>query len=483
MISEATYEYITKTLTKKILAEKEIAETLKYASGNRKPSKGVTAHLSDVIEKHMYRSKDKYILVSEQGDMYAYGGRGWERIEQNNFMRELIKRILTEMGVSVTYKTYSVDKIATECMSGLTASDSTLFEPSRRYICFTNGVFDLAKGELKDFHPRYMTEINLDFPFISDKNGYLDSYEGSKMYRLWDQKLGEIFDNREFRDAFQLFCGSLLASRDTFKVNYICYLEGPGANGKSVAAHAVANVFGRRYFSKYSPMQLIKGNQKERYVADLSGKICNLCDDMDEKTLSGGDFKRLVSGEEIQGMAAYARRPILVTPPLFLCCTNNMPRTEDDSWGHHRRQLRLLTTRLRFGEDREKDPRLTEKLAEVPCKQRIFNWMYQGYRKVLAKGGEIELSADVKQAMIALMEDSTPMQRWAADKGISKKKGKDRVIKREWRKLSDLWTDYSKWSKENGVSNKKLDSRDLSSFLKGFDFESKRLSDGVSFYI
>lgn len=482
MISAKTYGFLTQKLSEKILAEKDIGETLKYAKGNGKPSKGVTAHLSDAVERHVYRGREKYILVNAEGDLFAYNGQWWERIEQGNFMRELIKRVLAAIGTSVTYRTYSVDKIAAECMSGLMASDENLFTPNRRYIAFTNGVFDLKNGDLHDFHPRYTTDLVLDFAYISDKEGYLDKNPDAGQYRLWDRKIGEIFDNREFRDAFQMFCGSLLADRGAIKVEYICYLEGPGANGKSVAAHAVANVFGEKYFAKYSPSQLLRGSQKEYYMADLRGKICNLCDDLDERTLSGGDFKRIVSGEAVQAREAYARKPVKVIAPLFICCTNSMPQTKDDTWGHHRRQLRLLTTRQRFGEDREKDPLLTAKLMAEPCRQRIFNWVYQGYRKVMAKGGEIELSPEVKKAMESLIEDSTPMRRWAKDRGYSKKKEDSEG---EWKKLTDLFSDYKDWCRENGVDNPgaRGDSRDLSAFLKDGSYSSRRGRDGLYFLV
>lgn len=481
MTSAKTYGFLTGVLAKKVLATEGIEETLKYAKGNRKPSKGVTAYLSDALETHVYRSRDRYILVNADGDLFAYNGQWWERIEQGNFMRELVKRVLGEVGVSVTYRTYSVDKIASECMSGLVASDDCLFVPDRRYIAFTNGVFDLRTGELKAFHPRYTTDIALDFPYMADREGYLHTNPEQEKFRLWDKRIVEIFDNREFRDAFQMFCGSLLADRGSVKVEYICYLEGPGANGKSVAAQAVANVFGERYFGKYSPAQLLRGSQREYYMADLRGKLCNLCDDLDERTMSGGDFKRIVSGEAVQAREPYARKPVKVVAPLFICCTNSMPQTKDDTWGHHRRQLRLLTTRRRFGEDREKDPQLTAKLMETPCRQRIFNWIYQGYRKVMAKGGEIELSPEVRRAMENLMEESTPMRRWAKERGYSKKK-EERQGEGKWVRLTGLFADYKRWCSENGVADAG-DSRVLSAFLKNLDYEPKPTRDGLCFLI
>ena len=481
MTSARTYEFLTRVFADRIMSYDGIEETLKYAKGNRKPSKGVTAYLSDAVETQVYRSKEKYILVNADGNLFAYNGQWWERIDQPNFMRELIKRVLAEIGVSVTYRTYSVDKIASECMSGLVASDECLFTPNRRYITFTNGVFDLRTGELKDFHLRYTTDITLDFPFMADRDGYLNTNPEQEKFRLWDRKIAEIFDNREFRDAFQMFCGSLLADRASMKVEYICYLEGPGANGKSVAAQAVANVFGEKYFGKYSPAQLLRGSQKEYYMADLKGKLCNLCDDLDERTLSGGEFKRIISGEAVQAREPYARKPIKVVAPLFICCTNSMPQTKDDTWGHHRRQLRLLTTRKRFGEDREKDPRLTAKLMEIPCRQRIFNWIYQGYRKVVAKGGEIELSPEVKKAMESLMEESTPMRMWAKERGYSKKKD-ERTGTPQWVKLAVLFADYRNWCRDNGVADPG-DSRVLSAFLRNLDYENKSFRDGLYFLI
>lgn len=480
MISEKTYVYLSERIAQKVLARKDIEETLKYARGNGKPSKGVTAHLSDAIEDYVYRDKDKCILVDERGDLYAYNSQWWERIDQKNFLREVIKRVLCLIGASVTYRTYAADTIAKECVSGLTASDDNLFVADRRYIGFRNGIFDTKNGDLKDFHPRYKTDLILDFAYKPDKEGYLASNPDQEKFRLWDRKISEIFDNKEFHDAFQMFCGSLLADRRRFKIEYICFLEGPGANGKSVAAHAVANMFGERYFSKNSPAQLLKrGNQSDYFVADMRGKLCNLCDDIDDKVLQGGEFKRMVSGEAVTGRKV-GEDPMIVRPPLFLVCTNLMPQTDDDSYGHHRRLLRLLTTRRRFGEDRPKDPQLTAKLEEEPCRQRIFNWVYQGYRKVMASEGDIPLSAEVKNAMTELMEDSTPMRRWRRDRGFVGKK-KD-AADAQWVAAADLLADFRMWCLLNGYDIKS-DTHKIGAFMRGIEADSKRRGTGIGFFV
>lgn len=432
-----------------------------YGIKDKKKYAGREGTLMSVVYSCVCEGKSKLFLASADGqNVYAYNGEYYEMIEgkPEKFLKEVIRRTFREFKISLLYQTDTAYMIAKECMETVTSSDEYLYEPNRRYIAFTNGILDLDKKQLKDFDTRYKPFIALDIPYMTDKDSRqeFDKLYGYDRYKnpaqLWEWKIGEIIPNAEMRDAFQMFCGSLLANREEVKIEYVCYLIGSGSNGKSVLASAIAGVFGEQYFSRFTPKQLFKDSDARVNIAALQGKIANLVGDLEDADFAGGDFKRFASGEKFQGRKNY-KDPIQVAAPPLLCCTNSMPETSDDSWGHHRRQLPIYTTRHQFTEE-DKDPYLTQKLTTPHARQYIFQWIYEGYRKIMRNGGNIILGKSVKEAQRILQEDSSPIRRWWRDRGyfvgqVKSAKG------RAWMSLKDLYVDYCAYAAETGSEPKK----------------------------
>lgn len=451
--------------------------------------------LGELIEKVVCRSDTKLFLSDKSGQtIYVFNGRYYEAIvdKANMFMKELLKRVLRGLDIGTWYINKCAEDISKECIECIMSSDEYLYTPNRRYIAFTNGIFDLKDGKLRDFNIQYQPYLALDIEYKDAQQCYKDGAEtfgiSDNPCRLWDTKLGNmkegIIPNKDFREAFQMFCGSLLLDRDQIKVEYVCYLIGPGSNGKSVLASAISGVFGEHYFSRFTPKQLFKDSDARVNIAALVGKIANLVGDLDEKDMSGGDFKRFASGERFQGRKNY-KEPILVQAPPLLCCTNAMPETSDDSWGHHRRQLPIYTTRRQWTEE-DKDPYLTQKLTTPEARQYIFTWIYEGYKKIIRNGGNIILGEDVLKAQIELQDDSNSARRWWRDSGyfvVIHPEEKDL----RWKSLKQLYAEYTKYATDSGYSTIKKRS-EISAMIrsKGYSIEQgneKRASGGFFFCI
>lgn len=469
MISDKTYTYLTDWLTEAIRPEYEKADIEKFTKAS-KPSYLTSSRLSDFVEKNVYRGKEKLFRIDSDGKLFVYNGEYFEEASDECFMEVLIENVFQNLGVGVMYRKIIPPRVAKQCMKHIRNTESCKYEPDRRYICFTNGVLDLKDKKLKGFSIRYCTDIVLDFP-----------YDERASCLLWNIKIKEIIPNTDFRRAFQMFCGSLLIKREELKVEYLCYLIGSGSNGKSVISQAVANVFGEKYYSTFTPKQLFKeGNSSSFNMHELQGKILNLVDDLDVEDFSGGTLKRFISGEKFKARGAYSREYVMVQPPLILCCTNDIPDTSDDSYGHHRRQLPIHTTTKQFiGEER--DTSLTAKLSTVEARQGIFGWILDGYRKVVSNGGDIKLGEPVKRAIEELRADSSPMRRWLRDGNYCSLPEADSCDPR-WRPLKELFAEYTAYCNENGYP-KTSDSRAIAKMLRSIDCISKRGGRGIMYLV
>lgn len=465
MISEETFNMLSDFLLDKI------SPTIPpgYGEDDISPKKKTEAQLCKLFENYVYAAGMGYFLMGKNGVLYVYNGRYYEQVTTKTFLQVVIKHTLQKLGVGIVYQEFSHKKIADECLAGMENKKEGQFVPDRHYIAFNNGIFDVKRGCLVDFDMRYRTDLVLDIDYVP-----------TATHALWETKLVEIIPNKSMRDAFQMFCGTFLIDRSKLKVEYICYLIGPGSNGKSVIAAAIASTFGNQYFGKFEPKQLLKTSDAMFNMASLDGKIGNFTDDLGKEDLSGGQFKRFVSGEEIPARHPFGRCVFNVAAPLMICCVNEMPATTDDSWGHHRRQLPIYSSSKVWGE-KDKDPYLGSKLSVPEARMAIFNWIYEGYKKIIENGGNIDLGQEVIDAQIALRDDSNSARRWIRDMNYIKV---DNPIDRDvrWKYLSEWHSIYKRYCEDNGDHSPQI-AKSLTKLFREKGFLEKRGKLGIMFCI
>lgn len=423
-----------------------------YGRYDKKYYPGREKTLRTIVRQCICYGRERMILSDEDGgSLYAYNGLYYEPISRGEvFLMELIKRVFRRLGVGDWYNDEVPSRqIARSCMSTITSSSEYLYLPNKRYIAFLNGIFDLKDGKLKEARIEYRPYIMLDFAYRGKEDIYRECAQryglGGNPCRLWDEKIQQILPNADVRSAFQQWCGSLLIDREEYKQESVVYLIGPGANGKSVLANVIVNLFGERYFSRFTLRQLFKDDYRNNR-ANLRGKIANFIDDLDERRIGGEDFKSVASGALLEARPLYEKKTIKVSAPPILCCTNSMPESSDDSYGHHRRQLPLYTTAHRFV-GAERDPRLTYKLSTEEARCYIFSWVYEGYRRVINNNGEIKLGETVIQAQADLEGRSNSMRRWWGDNGYEAIKEYDRD---SWRTIAELYQEYEAYCEAEG---------------------------------
>lgn len=438
--------------------------------------------LRTVVRRLVCEDKMKRFLSDgSKSAIYAFNGVCFVRVEDREiFLKELLKRAFTELDLGEKYNDeYPAKAIAMSCLDTISSSDKYLYRPNRRYVAFNNLVFDIDKRKAVKPSVEQCPAIVLDLEYKDKDELYRECAEKYGTFgnpcKLWEEKIAEIIPNKDARSVFQQWCGTLLADKEVYKTEYVMFLIGPGANGKSVVSNVISQVFGGDYFSRFSLQQLFKDSDRNVNIAALKGKIANFIDDVNGKELSGGDFKRFASGGEFEGRVPYEKKPVKVVAPPLLCCANTMPETDDDTYGGQRRRLVVHTTTRAFtGEER--DTSLTYKLTRPEALMYIFHWIVEGYRVFTKNKGDIVMGEDMKRSQEVIMAGSNNMRRWWAEYDYEAVKEYDRDC---WRSLAELYEEYKAFAEAEG--SKQHSRPELSAMLAQKGCFKQRLTPGYGF--
>lgn len=424
------------------------------------------ASIVEMFESFLYRDADNYFLINDAEEVYAFNGKHFE-LHQSFWLQTLVKKVMARHNVGMVYRVNSHKKITNECILGMKSNEDLRYKPDRRYAIFDNCVLNLKTGEQMGFSIDYKSDIVLDFEYNADAT-----------YPLWDKVIVQTIPNEEMREVFQKFCGALLTDRNEYKIEYICYLIGAGRNGKSVITKAIADVFGRKLVSCYNPEDLFKGSNAMYNRADVNGKLANFSDDVSSKDYSGGDFKQFISGAEFPARKLYGDPFMMTRVPFMICCVNEMPPTTDDTMGHHRRTLPIICPNIIKDED--VDVQLPAKLATTEARMAIFNWIYEGYKKLIAKNGKIPLGESVKEAQAQIMAESNSARRWIRDMRYVVVQNPTDSDKR-WRSMKDLMKEYQDYCKD--FSENPKTAKSVGKLLNELGFVKEHRRDGTWYCI
>lgn len=405
---------------------------LEKFEADTKVKQATEAHIVSMFQRYMAGAGAEHVVLSANGDyMYMFDGKGFTYIDKNN-LEYLVTLVLQRLEINNIYTVNSAKKIADKCALFIRNDQALRFKPDRRWAVFDNCVFDLMEFKMVPHSPDYRSDLRFDYDY--DPNAYSE---------LWEQKLAETIPDRSMRDTFQEFCGSMLDCRG-YKIEYACFLIGPvGQNGKSLIVNAIKGVFNQILVSSITLSNLFKAHNKEYYAAEADGKIMNVVDDLDYKDFSGGEFKAFVSSESITAREPCGKPFETWHLPKLICNVNDMPPISDDSGGLERRMMPISCPNIITDEMR--DESLPGKLAKVEVKQAIFNWLVEGYMRIVERGGKITLSVTMQDMRAGIMENTNSARRWLAEYGYEPYKGSDQD---HWRSFNDLMREYTAYCKD-----------------------------------
>lgn len=441
------------------------AEINGLGTGDSKVDKLKEAEMCDSFDSYICGRPDDegcdFFKVAEGDVLYVFNGKWYEKIDDVR-MRYIVKEVMRKVGIGIVYIRNSADKVAKECTESLLSCDWCRFEPDRRYVVFKNCVLDTETWRVYEHDIKYKTDIVLDF-----------CYETGASSGLWDKVITQTIPDKGMRGAFQQFCGGFLADRRRFKIEYLCMLIGSGRNGKSVVTDAIANVFGSGLVSSYSPEQLFGASSHCLYnLADINGKLGNICDDLKNKDLSGGDFKQFISGHPFQARHIYGRPFVVSKIPLMICCMNEIPPTTDDTMGHYRRLLPILCPNQVA--EKDIDYELPSKLSADAEKAAIFNWVLSGYKSLVENKGRIDVSETIKTIREDIKADANSARRWIKEMRFAPVTPADKMDP-NWKPLKELMNEYLQYCKDYAESPK--GPKAVGQILKDLGFKSEKRRD------
>ena len=420
------------------------------------------AELCDAFESYVCGKPDDtgcdFFKVAEGDVLFMFNGKWYEKIDDVR-LRFIVKEVLRKCHVGSIYIRNSASKIADECKETLLSCEWCFFEPDRRYVVFRNGVLDMETRRFYEHDIKYKTDIVLNFNYLSNERS-----------GLWDRLISQTVPDEGMRGAMQQFCGAMLADRKKFKIEYMLMLVGSGRNGKSVVTDAIANVFGDDLVSSYSPEQLFGNTGHSLYnLADINGKLANICDDLKNKDFSGGEFKQFISGHKFQARHIYGRPFVVSKIPLMVCCMNEIPPTTDDTMGHYRRLLPILCPNQVA--EKDVDYELSDKLATDDNKAAIFNWLLEGYKAFVENKGRIEISDSIKTIREDIKADANSARRWIREMGFTPVAVRDPNDPR-WKPINEWMKMYLDWCRE--CSENPKTAKAVGSILRDLGFASEK---------
>lgn len=439
------------------------AEMQGKGDGDNKVDKLKEAEMCDAFDSYICGEPGDvgcdFFKVAEGDVRYMFNGKWYEKIDDVK-MRFIVKEVMRRLRIGAVYIRNSAKKIADECFESLLSCEWCAFEPDRRYVVFKNCVLDTETGRVMEHSIKYKTDVVLDF-----------DYDAAGRSALWDRLIVQTVPDSGMRDALQQFCGAFLVDRRKFKIEYMCMLVGSGRNGKSVVTDAIAGVFGDSLVSSYSPEQLFGNSSHSLYnLADINGKLANICDDLKNKDFSGGEFKQFISGHKFQARHIYGRPFVVSKIPLMICCMNEIPPTTDDTMGHYRRLLPIMCPNQVA--ERDVDYELPVKLSTDESKVAIFNWILEGYKKLVENKGRIDVSDSIKTIREDIKADANSARRWIREMGFTPVKPLGKTDT-NWKSIKELMADYQQYCKEYSEAPKGPKAVGLILKDLGFFFEKR----------
>jgi P4 family phage/plasmid primase-like protien len=426
--------------------------------------------LSDItiwFEDAMRASHFKF----SQGCMYIFDGKVYRRTNIG-----IIEGLIMEVAARLKFPSiYRVNRVAAliarHCSERLAM---TGFRPNKNLISFQNIVYDIQSGICMPHSPQRDVVTYFDFEF-----------DPKAQAPRWKKFLNEVLPLPERQQMVQEFLGAGFLDRTRYKIEKMMFLEGTGQNGKGVLTSTIRHIFGIREglteeeirdspVSVFSPHALFKGDNNSVYnLSAINGKLFNISEDISNDDFSGGDFKRASSGEPMACRDPYGKPFTATDIPLFIASVNEFTKSlKDKTFGNYRRYW-LVRFDVTIPKERI-DTELSYKLMNE--RAGILNWILEGYRQVLDRGGKLFDSQENDAAVTDLKTEQDSCLRWLRDDGLYPKEPGVRVQKT----MSEMFQMYCQYCKD--WNSLPYGRNSMGKILSQQGFESFRTAGGMLYY-
>ena len=465
-VLEQMLEQITKSAKPliKVLIE-DIGDTLeKYQNDSGGISPGKIPQKLWIVAivfrlEHIARANG-WGLAMENGGVYVYNGRYWERMDDDQLMR-FLSEAAVKMGyhspadaMTHTFKANIVKQYVAH-VPLLQRND----DPDRVLINLQNGTFEVTAGGGRLRKHRPDDSLTYVLPY---------SYDEKAKRPLFDRYLNRVLPDSESRDVLQEFHGYVFSR--ALKLEKALILYGNGANGKSVQFEVTRALFGEANVSTKTLGDLIDNDSGNDNRAKLKDKLLNYGSEIRGEKMDIDIFKRLVSGEPVAAREKYKTGFDLQNTCKFIFNANTLPKETERTHAYFRRFLIVPYTETIH--ENEKDTELHRKIIanELPG---VLNWAIAGLMRLL-KNKDFSRCEASAQVLEAYKKESNSVVLFIEDESL--------IPDSEARYPNkSLYTLYKEWCIDNGM--RPLNNGNFSKELLDMGFERYKSGGERGFYI
>jgi len=263
---------------------------------------------------------------------------------------------------------------------------------------FINGTLDLNEGGFSGSHRRELFQ-NIQFPYDFNRDSHCPN---------WNVFLESLDFDLDTISRLQEWAGYCLLPMVQGTLQKSLFLIGEGANGKSVFLETLAAVL-----NNVSHLELSELFDRFK-IAELEGKLANICTDVETSKVMDARFKKIVAGEP-QSAERKFKEPFEFQPfAKILFSANDFIPTKDRTHGFYRRFDILRFNRI-FKLDEQKPDLLQELKKEVPG---IFNWALEGLERLSQQKWIMTKSAYMEDCHNEYKRATNPLESFIEDECV-----------------------------------------------------------------
>ena len=251
-------------------------------------------------------------------------------------------------------------------LKGVTYFD-TMHNPLGK-IAVENGLLDVKTRELTPYTPKMFITTHLPV-----------SYDEEKKCPKIMKFLGEVV-TKEQLDIIQEVIGYCLYK--DMPIHKSLMLVGDGANGKSTLLGLIMRFLGSENISSASLQSLCYNRFS---IAQLHGKLANVCSDLPDSALKQtGMFKMLTGGDTVNAEEKFKQPFSFKNHAKLIFSTNKVPETKDDTTAFFRRWLLLVCNNVFIGESC--NPNILNEISTPEELSGLLNYALKGLDRILENG-------------------------------------------------------------------------------------------------
>ena len=321
---------------------------------------------------------------------WKYSSGVWKRSEDAQIKAQIRRKIAMREEALGSLNSALVEDVFKQLGLILITPPEFQFNRDPMALNFTNGTLDLNKGEFSKAHRRELFQ-NIQFPYDFDRDSHCPN---------WDLFLESLEFDPDTLSRLQEWAGYCLLPMVQGTLQKSLFLIGEGANGKSVFLETLAAVL-----SNVSHLELSELFDRFK-IAELEGKLANICTDVETSKVMDARFKKIVAGET-QSAERKFKNPFEFQPfAKILFSANDFIPTKDRTHGYYRRFDILKFNRI-FKTEEQKPDLLQELKEEVPG---IFNWALEGLNRLSQQNWIMTKSSYMEDCHNEFKRATNPLQ-------------------------------------------------------------------------